>query len=135
MKTRILAALALLESAAFDVRPGGRGEIDFKQALVELQAAVDMPEPEAKTIEVKEVATDVLAAAVAAKLGEQLAGSGEAVQGHLNDLFGNVATRLANVEAATASILTVTQASSDKLDGMEDTLGAFVASHTDATPA
>jgi hypothetical protein len=112
MKQNIKAALEKLEAVAFDIRPGGRGEIEFKDAQVLLQGALDMPDP------------------VAPKLPEitvqQLQDMGETVKGMLEDMFVGVTTRLANVENATIALLDPVQAANDKLDGMEDTLAAFV---------
>jgi hypothetical protein len=112
MKQNIKAALEKLNAAADDVRPGGRGENEFKDALVLLQGALDMPDP------------------VAPKLPEitaqQLQDMGATVKGMLEDMFVGVTTRLENVENATVALLDPVKAANDKLDGMEDTLAAFV---------
>lgn len=120
MKDRIKAALELLRDMETDVRPGGMGEVKFKQALVTLQAAMDMPEPEPERIVETTVATDEMAAAVGAKI---------------NDVLTGLLTRLGNVESATASILNIGQGTSDKLDGMEDVLGMIAHNTATAEPA
>jgi hypothetical protein len=120
MKQNIKAALEKLEAVAFDIRPGGRGEIEFKDAQVLLQGALDMPDP------------------VAPKLPEitaqQLQDMGEKVKGMLEDMFVGVTTRLENVENATVALLDPVKATHDQLAGMEDVLGVIM-SNTTPVPA
>lgn len=100
------------------------GMVNFRQAKNEVQALIDTPVPAPEKVIVTEIATGTVADQVAAKINDTLAG---------------LAQRMTAVEAATVNLLTPVQAANDKLDGMEDTLGAFIATHTDApaeeTPA
>lgn len=102
MKDRIIAAIALLAGVASDVRPGGQSEIQFKQALIELQGAVDTPEPE-KMIQAAETLSNLLAE-------------------HIGELFGD----------AVRGVHEKLDGMSDKLDGLEDHMAAFMEVHVDA---
>lgn len=113
MKNQIAAAIALLTACANDIRPGGQAEIQFKQALVELQGLVDAPDEAPKTIVQTEIATEQMALLVA----EQLRVAMEAIGNEDLTLF---VAKLGEVFLPMADALAALDA---KLDGMEDVLG------------
>lgn len=129
MKERLLSAIALLEGllASNQIPVGGQAEIQFKQAIQEIQGAIDAPAPEPVTIVQTEVATGVMADQIAVKMTDVLIG--------MKDVMTGFGQRLQGIETATIGLLDPIKASNDKLDGMEDVLAAFVASHQEATPA
>lgn len=112
MKENLIAALAMLEGIAHVVPPGAAAEIQFKNALVALQKEIDAPAPLPETIVQTQVATDTMAGLVSTKI---------------NDVLAGVLARMTAVEAAAASVVTIAQSNSDKLDGMESVLGQVIA--------
>jgi hypothetical protein len=117
MKAQLTAALELLNGMAYDVRPGGRSEIDFKQALVEIQRAIDEPEPAPKTVTESVVVTSEIA---------------EQVGAQMQSMFAGLASRLVSIENATIGLLTDVTNASGKIDGITNTLSVIV---TNTTPA
>jgi hypothetical protein len=97
------------------VPPGSMAEINVKQAIDQLDAFK------------VEVANEQPPAPPALTT-DQLQEIGKSVQ----DLFTGMATRLGNIETATATLLTASGAMSDKMDGFEDALGVIVHNTTPA---
>lgn len=124
MREQLIALMARMQNIAFDVRPGGQGEIEYKQAVVELQSLIDAPEPQPKTV----IQTEIVTGDVANQVAENIQVFLSAVQ---ESLIGLTA-RLTNVESATASILNAGQATSEKIDGVVTTLAEVKAQTTPA---
>lgn len=73
MKEFCKAALALFEQSADSVRPGGNAEVNFKQGMIELQRAIDEPDPVPEKVYQIEVATAAMAGLVAGAVEAALA--------------------------------------------------------------